>query len=304
MTAPAWTPAPPQLLDPAVIARIGDLSMVARVIVDGFLAGLHRSPRLGVSTDFAQHRPYQPGDDIRRVDWRLYARTDRIHVREFEAETNTEVIFLLDASASMAFGSHALTKLHFARVLIACLAHFSARQRDRIGLITFDGAIRDVVPPSMRHLSLILQRLTKTEASGRGELEAPLRAAASLSRRRRIWVVVSDFYHQPAAVAEALSALRGNGSEVLAIHVLDPAELALPYADAVTFVDAETGEEIPLDTPQVRDAYREQITAHVDAVHDALAGQGIETTLFATDRPLDDALYRYLAERERLRRVR
>jgi len=145
MTAPAWTPAAARLLDPAVLARIENLDLIARTVVDGFLSGLHRSPRLGVSTDFAEHRSYQPGDDIRRVDWRLYARTDRLHIREFEAETNTEVVFVVDTSASMAFGSTDVTKFRYASMLVASLAHFSARQRDRVGLVLFGEAVRNIV---------------------------------------------------------------------------------------------------------------------------------------------------------------
>lgn len=304
MTAPAWSPAGANLLDPAVLARIEDLDLVARTVVDGFLSGLHRSPRLGVSTDFAEHRAYQPGDDIRRVDWRLYARTDRLHVREFEAETNTEVMFALDTSGSMRFGSTSVTKLHYARIMVACLAHFSARQRDRVGLVLFGGSVRAIVPPSLKHVPLVLQTLATASAEGAGELHGPLRAAAATSRRRRIWVVVSDFYHPPDDVADAVGALRANGSDVVALHVLDPAELALPYAEAATFVDAETGEELPLHAPDVRERYRAAIEGHIADVRGALAGRGVDAALFATDRPLDDALFRYLAERERLRRIR
>lgn len=306
MTAPAWTPAAARLLDPVVLSRIENLDLIARIVVDGFLSGLHRSPRLGVSADFAEHRSYQPGDDVRRVDWRLYARTDRLHVREFEAETNTEVVFVVDTSASMAFGAGELSKFRYASMLVASLAHFSSRQRDRVGLVLFGGAVRTVVPPSLKHLPLILQQLSVARAEGAGpaELRAPLRVAAASSRRRRIWIVVSDFYHDPDEAADALAALRANGSEVLAIHLLDRAELTLPYSDAATYVDSETGEELPLSAPDVRAAYSEAIRQHVSNVRDALASRGVDATLFVTDQPLDDALFRYLAERERLRRVR
>ncbi|HLV26739.1 MAG TPA: DUF58 domain-containing protein [Gemmatimonadales bacterium] len=292
------------LLDPAVLARIDDLELVARAVVDGFLSGLHRSPRLGVSTDFAEHRTYQPGDDIRRVDWRIYARTDRLHVREFEAETNTEVMFAVDTSGSMRFGSGSHSKLDYARILVACLAHLSARQRDRVGLVLFGGDVQQVIPPSLKHVPLILQHLARATAEGAGRLREPLRAAAATSRRRRIWVVVSDFYSPPDELAEAVGALLAHGGEVIAMHVLDPAELALPYAEAATFVDAETGEELPLSAPDVRERYREEIERHVGEVKRALRGRGIDTALFTTDQPLGDALHRYLAERERLGRIR
>lgn len=304
MSAPSRTPAAASLLDPVVLSRIEDLELVARTVVDGFLSGLHRSPRLGVSTDFAEHRSYQPGDDIRRVDWRLYARTDRLHVREFEAETNTEVMFAVDTSGSMRFGTTGATKLEYVRVLVACLAHLSARQRDRVGLVLFGGDVHTLIPPSLKHVPLILQHLAKMQAEGAGRLREPLRAAAASSRRRRIWVVVSDLYSPPGELADAVGALRAHGGEVIAMHVLDPAELALPYVEAATFVDAETGEELPLSAPDVRERYRQEIERHIAEVKRSLGGRGIDTALFSTDQPLDDALYRYLAERERLRRTR
>jgi uncharacterized protein (DUF58 family) len=304
MSAPSWTPAAASLLDPVVLSRIGDLELVARTVVDGFLSGLHKSPRLGVSTDFAEHRSYQPGDDIRRVDWRLYARTDRLHVREFEAETNTEVMFAVDTSGSMRFGTTGATKVEYVRVLVACLAHLSARQRDRVGLVLFGGDVHTLIPPSLKHVPLILQHLARMQAEGAGRLREPLRAAAASSRRRRIWVVVSDFYSPPDDLAEAVGALRAHGGEVIAMHVLDSGELALPYAEAATFVDAETGEELPLSAPDVRERYRQEIERHIAEVKRSLGGRGIDAALFSTDQPLYDALYRYLAERERLRRIR
>lgn len=310
MTAPvsAAALAAGRVLDPAVLARIQDLSLVARVVVDGFLAGLHRSPRLGVSTDFAEHRAYQPGDDIRRVDWRLYARTDRVHIREYEAETNAEVVFVLDTSASMGFGSAGYSKLDYARVLVACLAQFSARQRDRVGLALFADGLHTVVPPSLKHLPLVHHALARATARGGDasarSLRAPLREAGSLSRRRRIWVVVSDFYAEPDEAAEAVGALRANGGEVVAFHLLDRAELQLPYAGATTFVDAESGEEVAIDAPGVREAYAAAVAAHVAAVRAGLAGRGVDAAAVVADEPLDGVLFRYLAERERLRRVR
>ncbi|NIP83406.1 MAG: DUF58 domain-containing protein, partial [Gemmatimonadetes bacterium] len=157
----------PGFLDPATLARIDNLELLARTVVDGFINGLHRSPYLGLSLDFAEHRPYNPGDDIRRIDWRLYARTDRYYVKEFEAETNANFTVLLDTSRSMDFSSGTLTKLDYARYLAACLAYFSRQQRDRVGLITFDAGVRDYVPPAARHLETVLHTLARLEP-GRG----------------------------------------------------------------------------------------------------------------------------------------
>ena len=153
-----------QFLDPAVLGRITNLELLARTVVDGFLTGLHRSPYLGFSMDFAEHRPYMPGDDIRRIDWKLYARTDRHYIKLFEADTNANFSILLDLSASMSYGSHSLTKLDYARYLAACLAYFSNKQRDRVGLVTFDHEVVDYVPPSMKHLDTILHTLDQVTA--------------------------------------------------------------------------------------------------------------------------------------------
>ena len=173
-----------QFLDPAVLGRIGNLQLLAKTVVDGFLTGLHRSPYLGFSIDFAEHRPYMPGDDIRRIDWRLYARTDRHYIKLFEADTNANFAVLLDVSASMSYGSHTLTKLDYARYLAACLTFFSSQQRDRVGLVTFDHEIVEYVPPSMKHLDTILHKLDTAQAGRPGSLAEPLLQITELLSRK------------------------------------------------------------------------------------------------------------------------
>ena len=162
--------------------------------MDGFLNGLHRSIYLGLSLDFAEHRPYMPGDDIRRIDWRLFGRTDRHYIKLFEAETNANFIVLLDVSRSMSYGSHSVTKLDYARYLAACLTYFSRQQRDRVGLITFDDDVVDYIPPSARNLDLCLHTLHRAEARRPGELSKPLLKAMESLRRKGILVLISDFY--------------------------------------------------------------------------------------------------------------
>jgi uncharacterized protein (DUF58 family) len=166
-------------------------------VVGGFLTGLHRSPYLGFSMDFAEHRPYMPGDDIRRIDWRLFARSDRHYIKLFEADTNANFTVLLDVSRSMSYGSHSLTKLDYARYLAACLVFFSNRQRVRVGLVTFDHEFVDYVPPSMKHLDTILHTLDRAEAGRHGSLEEPMLQIAELLGRKGILVVISDFYEEP-----------------------------------------------------------------------------------------------------------
>ncbi len=306
MAAPAPAPpAPPPrpLLDPAVLARIGGLELVARTVVDGFVAGLHRSPALGATTEFAEHRAYMPGDDTRRVDWRLYARTDRLHVKEFEAETNAAATVLLDVSRSMAYGGPGRApKLDYARYLAASLLWLAQRQHDRVGLATFDAAVRDFVPASGRHLPHALRALERAAAGGAGELAAPLAQAAGHLTRRGVVVVVSDLYAEPAAALDAVRRLRGAGNELLLFHVLDPAELEFPFADPGGFEDAETGATMTVVPAGVRARYRERVRAHVAELGRLARAHRVDYALFDTGEPLDRALFRYLAGRERLAR--
>lgn len=296
--------AAPQLLDPAVLARISDLELVARTVVDGFLAGLHRSPHLGVSTDFAEHRAYSPGDDVRRVDWKLYARTDRHFVKEFEAETNASVGVLLDVSASMGYGSGAVTKLGYARMLAASLLYFSQRQRDRVALSTFAADVVEHVPPSTRHLPQALHALGRAAAGTPGDLPTALRRLAENYRRRGVLVVLSDLYVEPDPLVNALHALRGVGSEVVVMHVLDPAELDFPFEDPAAFQDMEGDDALPVLPPAARERYRALIGGHVATLRRRLGEAGMDYFLFDTRRPLDAALHEYLSVRERLARTR
>lgn len=293
-----------QFLDPAVLGRIGNLELLARTVVDGFLTGLHRSPYLGFSTDFAEHRPYDPGDDIRRIDWRLFARTDRYYIKLFEADTNANFSVLLDLSASMSYGSHSLTKLDYARYLAACLAYFSSKQRDRVGLVTFDHEIVDYVPPSMKHLDTILHALDRAKAGRPGRLDEPLLKVTELLGRKGILVVISDFYEDPDAVLGAVGPLRARGHDVIVFHVMDPYELSFPFDEASGFEDLETGEQIPVIPGKLRDDYLQMVTAHLAALEKRFTDHRIDYTLLDTSKPLDAALFQYLLARERLSRKR
>jgi uncharacterized protein (DUF58 family) len=292
-------------LDPKILARIGDLELLARTVVDGFMSGLHRSPNLGATTDFAEHRGYMPGDDVRRVDWRLYARTDRLHVKEFEADTNASVTVLLDVSRSMRFAAgERIPKLDYARYLAASLLWLSHRQRDRVGLLTFDDAVRDYVAPSAKHLPMVLHAIDRARAERAGELEGPLRQASEHFRRRGILVVISDFYAEPAAALRAVLQLRNRGNELLVMQVLDRAELEFPFDERGSFEDLETGERIPVVPAEVRARYRELMDAHLAELRRLFAASGVDYALLDTAKPLDHALSSYLTSRQRLVRVR
>lgn len=293
-----------RFLDPEVLSRIGDLQLLARTVVDGFIAGLHQSPYLGLSTDFAEHRPYIPGDDIRRVDWRLWGRTDRLYVKEFEADTNANVVVLLDVSASMSFGSGPVTKLDYARYLAAALLYLSRSQRDRVGLVTFDSDVREVVPPSARHLERSLHALERARPGGAGSLRAPLQRVGATLRRRAILILISDCYEPPDDVVAALSSLRGRGSDLIVFQVLDPAEREFPFDEPARFEDLESGERIPVVPAAQATAYRALVAGHVETLGRRLGEAGVDHALASSDQPLDATLLHYLTRRQALSRVR
>ena len=296
--------APAAFLDPRLLARIGDLALLARMVVDGFMHGMHRSRRIGLSLDFAEHRAYQPGDDIRRIDWRVYGRTDRFYVKEYDADTNAGVTFALDASASMDFGSGEVTKFHYGRMLVAALAWLSQRQGDRVGLVTFAGNLLEIVPPSTRHLRLILHTLGRARPSGGGQLRPMLDRVASLSTRAGLAVVVSDCYESPEAVQQGIGSLRARGHDVILFHLLDPAERDLPGDGAATFEDLESGERIPLRPESLREKYRAEVAHHRKELSRLLAQNGTDYVGLITDQPLDLALHAYLEQRLATGRVR
>jgi uncharacterized protein (DUF58 family) len=326
-----------RFVDPLVLGRIGNLELLARTVVDGFINGLHRAPHLGVSMDFAEHRAYMPGDDIRRIDWKVFGRTDRYYVKQFEAETNANFSVVLDTSKSMRWASGEISKLDYGKFLGASLAYFSNQQRDRVGCATFDDrGVRDYVPTSAKHLEILLHTI---ERAGTPQAEAPATApttgrlgalfgrgrgsgvtapaepaAASLEdvmlvladrlRRRGIVVVISDFYAEPDSVAAALRHLAGKGQDVIVFHVLDPAELEFPFSEATSFEDLETGVRIPVVPDSVRVRYRALVAAHTEALSKVLANNRIDYTLLNTAEPLDRALFSYLSMRQRMMKVR
>ncbi len=293
-----------RFVDPRVLARIGNLDLLARHVVDGFINGLHRAPHFGASIDFAEHRGYVAGDDIRRVDWRLYARTDKYFVKQYDADTNTNFAVLLDISKSMMFGSGGVTKIEYARYLAACLGYMAHRQRDRVGIVTFDEDVVTYVPPSAKHFDVMLHTLDRAVPVRAGRLRAPLEKIAEHFKRRSVVALISDLYEEPDEILEAIKPYRFLGNDIMVFHVLDPAELDFPYKDASRFQDLETGEEVPIVPESLLKQYRELIAAHIDALRTKFSEIRVDYTLINTARPLDDALFNYLANRERMMRVR
>ena len=295
-----------QFLDPAVLARISNLELRARHVVEGFIQGLHRAPHLGASTDFAEHRPYMPGDDTRRVDWRLFARTDRFYVKEFEADTNTNFFVMLDVSRSMGFGR----KLEYACTLAACLSYFSSLQRDRVGMATFANNVVEFIPPSAKHLRLVLHALDHAQRSVPTKPGAPARyrdvfqRLADTVRRRSMVAIISDLYEEPDDVVAAVNCLRGRGNDIMVMHVLDPVERDFPFTEASNFVDLESGEQMPVIPEYLRDDYRRLMSQHLETLARRLGGQNVDYAQFDTDEPMDRALFKFLSARKSLDRAR
>jgi uncharacterized protein (DUF58 family) len=292
-----------RFVDPVVLARVGNLELVARSVVDGVINGLHRSPFFGASVDFAEHRGYVPGDDIRRVDWKVYARTDRYFVKEFEADSNANFSVLLDISRSMAFGSP-ITKLDYAKTLAACLTYLVHKQRDRVGLVTFDDDIVDHVPASAKHLDVSLHALDRAQATKPGKLGPPLKKRAEHFGRRGMIVVISDLYDEPDAIFDALGPIRFRGNDVMLFHVLDKAEIDFEFKEPASFEDLESGDQIPLVPDALAAQYRELVQAHIRTLADRASAQQVDYQMLRTSVPLDYALFQFLSARDRFRHTR
>jgi len=292
-----------RFLDPAILARIGNLDLISRRVVDGFMSGMHRAANLGSSTDFAEYRAYTPGDDVRRIDWRVYGRTDRLYIKTFEAETNSDVVFALDCSASMNFASATLSKFDYARMLVASLTHLSAGQRDRVGLVTFNDEILERIPAAVRHRDNVLRLLQRSEASGGSDLVESLKRASETLSRRGIFVVVSDFYEEPEKVAAALDEVRLRGHDVIAFHVLDRDERNLSLSDTDVLRDLETGERLA-SSNRARQHYEALISDHLDELGAVSTARQVDYSSLVTDEPLDTGLFNYLSSRSRFKRVR
>jgi uncharacterized protein (DUF58 family) len=290
-----------RFLDPAVLAGISGLDLVAKTVVDGFVNGLHRSPDFGFSQEFAEYRAYSPGDDLRHVDWNVFARTERAYLKRYRGETNSILTVLLDASNSMKFSSHSVKKMDYARFTAASLFYLAIQnQRDAAGLIVFDDEIRTYIRPSTRQgqLNRLLSGLEQAEPHARTDFAKPLDHFQQFLRRRGIVVFISDFYDSPEHIVRTVEPLRFHGNEVVLFHVLDPKEIRPEIGESATLVDLESQDRIEVTPEYVGDEYRKKFDAHVEALRDKTRGAGMDYHLLVTDRPLDDALREYLSIRQ------
>ena len=289
-----------RFLKPSVLAAISGLELVAKTVVDGFVAGLHRSPDFGFSQEFAEYQAYTPGDDLRHVDWNVYARTERMYLKRYRGETNSPLTILLDASNSMQFGSHGVNKMDYARYLAASLFYLALHsQRDAAGLITFDDEIRNYIRPSTRQgqLHRLLAGLEQAEARARTDFSKPARYFQEFLKRRGIVLIVSDFWEQPQSVVHTLEPLRLNGNEVVLFHVLDPEDVRPSLNGPQILVDMETNEQLETTPDFAKKEYRERVEAHLTDLRDRTKAAGMGYCLLMTDHPLDDALREYLTLR-------
>jgi uncharacterized protein (DUF58 family) len=291
-----------RFLAPEVLARISSLELIARSVVEGFIAGLHRSPHLGFSTDFAEHRQYMPGDDLRHLDWKLLARTDRLYIKKYQGDTNTQMHILIDASGSMGYGSGAVTKLQFAQYLASSLAFLGVRQHDSVGLVAFSEEVVEHVPPRSRsgHMRTVLGCIERLEP-GRGTAVAhQLHRTAELITRRGLIVLISDLYDEPEQVMKGLEHLKFQGNDVIVFQVLDRQELEFDFREPVVLEDAETEEQLHVMPDVLRDEYLRQIRGHVESMRQGAARNRIDYELLKTNEPLDAALFAYLARRSQM----
>ncbi len=290
-----------QLLNPEVLASLSNLELVARAAVNGFLNGLHRSPFFGFSQEFAEYRAYVEGDDPRFVDWNVYARTERTYIKRYLGETNTRLVILLDASASMGYGSGAVTKLQYAKFLAATLAYLASKQHDAVGLIVFDEEVREYRPPSSRvgKLSGVLHAIDRASPGTGTDLKVPFETFRQFEKGRGLVVVISDFYCEPDAMIKGVQPLAYQGQDVVLFQLLDPQELEPQLKESALMEDMETGEAMEVSPIFMRSRYREKIQEHIEALSDCAAGAGADHELIKITEPLDTALRNYLLFRQR-----
>jgi uncharacterized protein (DUF58 family) len=290
-----------RFLDPGVLARIANLQLAARTVVEGFIAGLHRSPQYGLSPEFAEYRPYTPGDDPRSVDWNVFARTDRYYIKKYPGETNMRVYIALDVSRSMGYRSGALTKLEYGSLLAASLAYFAIRQRDAAGLILFDTEIREFIPPRLRpgQMSQMLRAL-EAARPGRGtDLCSSLDKLAQFVRRRSLVAIISDLYEEPERLSGAFRRVQFGRNDLMVFHVLDPNEVSPDLRDAAVLEDLETRDRMDVAPAYVQREYCGLIRRHMEQLRLACRDSRLDYLMMNTAQPLDEALFNFLSLRQR-----
>ncbi|MFC1477008.1 DUF58 domain-containing protein [candidate division KSB1 bacterium] len=289
----------PRFLDPDILSKLSNIELLARTVVEGFISGLHKSPYKGFSVEFMEYRQYVPGDELKRIDWKLYARSDRLFVKEFEDETNTNCYILLDISQSMGYSTTKINKIDYGSYLAASLAYFMTRQRDSVGLYLFDNEIRDQLRPSSTsgHLNTILKTLEMSELGAESSMGKPFHSLAESIKKRGIVVIISDLLDDPDAIIDGLKHFNFKGNEVILFHILDPSELKFPFSDIVELEDMETGEKLLIMGDAARKIYQNNLDKFIEKIKRQCGVYGVDYSNFVTNQPLDFALFNYLAAR-------
>jgi len=288
-------------LDPETVSRLSRLDLIARLVVEGFITGLHRSPYHGFSAEFSEYRACMPGDAIRHIDWKVLARTERYYIKRFEEETNLRTMLLLDCSDSMDFTSGAVTKLDYARYLAAALSHLMLRQRDAVGLVPFSDRIREMIPPRSipGSLTRLLGSLHRLEAGGQTNAGDVFHQLAERISRRSLIVILSDLLDDEEKIISSLKHLRHRGHEVILFHILDPAERTLDYRTGTLFIDRETGDRIRTNPWHIREEYAEKVRNYISRLRNECGNQRIDYMQVDTNMTFDRALIRYLTGRKK-----
>ncbi len=289
----------PRFLDPKVLATISGMELRAKAVVEGFLSGLHRSPFKGFSVEFAEFRQYTPGDDPRHIDWKVYARSDKFYVKEFEEETNLSCHILFDISKSMTYASDKVSKLDYAGYLAASLAYLLIRQRDSVGLAAFSDKIDTLIPPKSRlgHLHTLLTALDNTEFGPKTDIRKPLSQVAETLNKKGLLVLISDLLDEPDNILDALQHFRFGGHDILVFHVLDDNELNFQFHHSTRFEGLEGEAHFTAQPQNVRDEYMKRLTEHIEKLKAGCGATGITYELLNTSKPLDFALKSFLAKR-------
>jgi len=288
-------------LDPLIVAKIDNMALRARLVVEGYLIGQHKSPYHGFSVEFAEHRAYGPGDEIRHIDWKLYGKTDRYYVKRYEEETNLRSYILLDTSQSMTYGSGAITKLEYGSYLSAALTHLMLNQRDAMGLVLFDEKIRKFIPPraAPSHANIIMGALDKIQSANDTQIRPTLDYMAERIKKRGLVILISDLLDDPGQVLMGLNHFRHNKQEMIVFHLLDRQELEFQFGNRTKFRDLETDETITTEPWHIRSAYQELIEMHQRKYRLGCRNQRIDYVPLFTDQPLDQALNEYLNKRQK-----
>jgi uncharacterized protein (DUF58 family) len=286
-------------IDPASLMRLKNLELRAKVVVEGFLTGLHRSPYHGFSVEFSEYRQYTPGDDPRYLDWKLYARSDRYYIKRFEDETNLRCWLLVDLSRSMSFSTLGYDKAEYAKTAAATLAYFLTGQRDAVGLLTFDETLSDILPARYRpgHLHRLMLSLERAVGGKSTNIETALERIAAVVSKRGLVVLISDLLTPVESLEKNLGYLRSRGHEVLLIRVLDPAELTFTFPDPAMFRDVESGRQLYIDPETARESYLQKFNAHLQVIQKTCSNLGVEYCQVATDQPLELVLFDFVSAR-------